>query len=325
MKLHRRKFLHLAAGAAAFSAVPRIANADTYPSRPVRILVGFPAGGLSDIVARLIAQRLSEQFGQQFVVENRPGAVTNIATQEVVRAAPDGYTLLLATPLNAINATVYDNLTFNFIHDVAPIAGMVDAAFVLEVNPSVPAKTVPELIAYAKANPGKLKMASAGIGSPEQIAGELFKMMTDIDMLHVPYRGSGPYLIDLVGGQVQVVFGPLASSIQYIEAGTLRALAVTTATRSQALPDLPTIGDYLPGFAISGWQGLGAPKNTPKEIVNLLNKAVNTALADPGVKARCTDLGLTVLPGSPADFETRIAEDTEKWAKVVKFAGIKAE
>ena len=325
MKLARRKVLQLGTAAVAATFCSAGVRAQEYPTRPVRLLVGFPAGGLSDITARLIAQRLSDQLGQQFIVENRPGAVTNIATEEVVHALPDGYTLLLATSLNAINATVYDKLNFDFIHDVAPVASLVEAAFVLEVNPSVPARTVPEFIAYAKANPGALKMASAGIGSPEHLAGELFKMMTGVDMLHVPYRGSGPYLIDLVSGQVQVVFGPLAPSIQYIKSGALRAFAVTTATRSAALPDVPTLGDFLPSFALSGWQGLGAPKNTPPNIIEKLNNAVNAALAEPSMKARCDELGLTVIPGSPADFGKLIAQDTEKLARVVKFAGIKAD
>jgi len=325
MKLARRKVLQLGTAAVAATFCSAGVRAQEYPTRPVRLLVGFPAGGLSDITARLIAQRLSDQLGQQFIVENRPGAVTNIATEEVVHALPDGYTLLLATSLNAINATVYDKLNFNFIQDIAPVASLVEAAFVLEVNPSVPARTVPEFIAYAKANPDALKMASAGIGSPEHLAGELFKMMTGVDMLHVPYRGSGPYLIDLVGGQVQVVFGPLAPSIGYIKSGALRALAVTTVTRSAALPDVPTLGDFLPSFALSGWQGLGAPKNTPPNIIEKLNKAVNVALADASMKARCDELGLTVLPGSPTDFGKLIAQDTEKLAKVVKFAGIKAD
>jgi tripartite-type tricarboxylate transporter receptor subunit TctC len=291
----------------------------------VRILVGFPAGGLTDIAARLVGQRLSEQLGQQFIVENHPGAATNLATQEVVRAQPDGYTLLMATVLNAINATVYERLNFNFMRDVAPVATVADAAFVLEVNPSVPASTVPELIAYAKANPGKLKMASAGVGSPEQLYGELFKMMTGVDMLHVPYRGSGAYLVDLVGGQVQVAIGPVAPSVQYINSGALRALAVTTAARSAALPGVPILGDFLPDFAISAWQGFVAPGNTPPDVIDSLNKAVNAVLAEPGIKARCNELGLTVLTGSPADFGKLIAQDTERLSKVVRFAGIKAE
>jgi tripartite-type tricarboxylate transporter receptor subunit TctC len=303
----------------------RLAWAQAYPARPVRIIVGFPAGGLTDITARLIAQWLSDRLGQPFIVENRPGAVTNIATESVVQAPADGYTLLLATALNAINATVYDKLNFNFIRDMAPVASIVDAAFVLEVSPSVPATTVAELIAYAKANPGKLKLASAGVGSPEHVAGELLKMATGVDLLHVPYRGSAPALNDLLGGHVQVIFGPVASSIQYIRAGTLRALAVTKATRSEALPDVPSMAEFLPGFEVSGWQGLAAPRNTPAGVIDMLNKEVNAALTDPKLKARFADLGTTLLPGSPADFAKLIASDTEKWAKVVSFAGIKAD
>jgi len=320
----RRRFLKLAA-AFAVAASPRLARAGTYPSQPVRIVAGFPAGGLTDILARLIGKPLAEQLGQPFVVENRPGAATNIATEAVVRAPADGYTLLLATALNSINATVYEHLKFSFMRDMAPIAGIADAAFVLELHPSIPAKTVPEFIAYAKANPGKLGMASGGIGSPEQVAGELFKMLAGVDMLHVPYRGSAPAITDLLGGQVQVYFGPIAPSIDHIKAGKLRALAVTTATRSEALPDLPTIGDFLPGFAMSAWQGLAAPRNTPPDVIEKLNTAVNAALADPQLKTRMAQLGVTPLPGSSAAFAKLIADDTEKWAKVVRTAGIRAE
>ena len=322
---HRRQFLHLAAGAAALPAVSRIARAQTYPTRPVRIIVGFPPGGAADIAARLMGQWLSERLGQPFVIENRPGAGSNIATEAVVRAPADGYTLLLVSTSNAINATLYDKLNFNFIRDIAPVAGIIRVPHVMEVNPSVPAKTVPEFIAYAKANPGKINMASAGIGAAPHVSGELFKMMTGVDMVHVPYRGAAPALTDLLGGQVQVMFDTMPSSIEYIRAGKLRALAVTTATRSEALPDIPTVGDFVPGYEASAWYGVGAPKNTPAEIVDKLNKEINAGLADPKMKARLADLGGTVLAGSPADFGKLIADETEKWAKVVKFAGIKPE
>jgi tripartite-type tricarboxylate transporter receptor subunit TctC len=291
----------------------------------VRIICGFPAGGLSDILARLLSQPLSDRLGQQVIVENRPGAATNIATEAVVHAAPDGHTLLLATAMNSINATVYDKLRFTFVRDVAAVAGIADAAFVLELHPSIPAKTVPEFIAYAKANPGKLGMASGGIGSPEHLAGELFKMLAGVDMLHVPYRGSGPAVLDLISGQVQVYFGPIAPSIQHIKAGTLRALAVTTASRSEAVPDLPTIAEFLPGFAMSAWQGLAAPRETPGDVVERLNQEVNAVLADPKLKARLVELGTTPLTGSADAFSSLIVADTEKWAKVVRTAGIKAD
>jgi len=326
MKLPRRQFLQFGASAIAAVAGSPFAWGPTYPTRPVRIIVGFPAGGLADITARLLGQALSERLGQQFIIENRSGAVTNIATEAVVRAPADGYTLLLATSFNAINATVYERLSFNFIRDIAPVAGIGDATFVVVVNPSVPAKTVSEFIAYAKANPGKVKMASSGIGSPEHIAGELFRMATGVELLHVPYRGSAPALTDLIGGQVQVQFGPLASAIEYIKAGTLRVLAVTTATRSEALPGIPTVAELLPGFEVSAWQGLGAPRDTPAQVIDKLNREVNAALADPKLKARLADIGTTLLPpGSPADFGKLIARDTEKWAKVVRFAGIKID
>ena len=322
MKLARRHFMELGASAVVFAVLSTPARTESYPTRPVRIIVGFPAGGLGDIAARLVGQSLSEQLGQQFIVENRPGAGTNIATEAVVRAPADGYTLLLTTALNAINATVYNRLNFDFVRDIAPVGSIVDAAFVLEVNPSVPAKTVPEFIAYAKANPGKLLMASGGVGSPEHVAGELFKMMTGVDMLHVPYRGSAPAVIDLVGGHAHLCFGPIAPSIEHIRAGSLRALAVTTARRADALPNIPALGDFLPGFEASASLGLGAPTNTPTEVIDILNKAINVALADENLEARFADLGMTVLPGSPGDFGNLIATDTEKWAKVVKFAGI---
>jgi tripartite-type tricarboxylate transporter receptor subunit TctC len=323
MKL--RQLMQFGAAVVAAAAFVQSAWAQTYPSRPVRVIVGFPAGGLSDIIGRLIGQRMAEQLGQPFLVENRPGAVTNIATESVINAPADGYTLLLSTAVNAINASVYEKLNFNFIRDTAPVAAIVDAAFVMEVHPSIPAKTVPEFIAYAKTRSGKINMASGGTGGPEHVAGELFKMMAGVDMFHVPYKGSGPAVTDLVGGQVQVYFGPIAPSIEYIKAGRLRALAVTTAQRSPALPDTPTLAEFLPGFEMSAWQGLSAPKQTPVEIVEKLNRAVNKALADTEVKARLAALGTTPLPGSPADFAKLIAADTEKWAKVVKTAGIKAE
>jgi tripartite-type tricarboxylate transporter receptor subunit TctC len=321
----RRRFLALAAGAAALPAVSRIAWAQTYPTRPVRIIVAQAAGSAADVFARLIGQWLSERLGQQFIIENRPGAGTNIGTEAVVRASPDGYSLLLVTTASAINATLYDKLNFNFIRDIAPVASITSAPFVMVVNPSVPAKTVPEFVAYAKANPGKINMASSGNGSLQHVSGELFKMMTGVDMLHVPYRGSTPALTDLLAGQVQVMFDATASSLPHIRAGKLRPLAAATATRSEVLPDLPTVGDFVPGYEVTGWVGLGAPEGTAAEIISKLNKEVNAALADPKIKARLADLGSTVLPGSPADFGKLIADETEKWGKVVKFAGIKAE
>jgi tripartite-type tricarboxylate transporter receptor subunit TctC len=325
MRLCRRQFLHLAAGATTLPAVSRIARAQIYPTRPVRIIVGFPAGGVTDITARVTGQWLSERLGQQFVIENRPGAATNIATEAVIRAPADGYTLLLANATNAINATLYERLNFDFIRDVVPIASIVETPFVMVVNPSFSAKTVPEFIEYAKANPGKLSMASAGSGSAPHVAGELFKMMADINMPHVPYRGDAPAITDLIGGQVQVYFATMGGSIEYIRGGKLRPLAVTTTTRSAALPDIPTMADFLPGYEATAWLGLVAPKNTPAEIAEKLNKEINTALADPRTKARFAELGLTVFPGSRADFEKLIANDTEKWAKVIKFAGAKPD
>jgi tripartite-type tricarboxylate transporter receptor subunit TctC len=325
MKLPRRNVLHLAAGAAALPAVSHFAWAQSYPTRPVRFIVGFAPGGATDIMARLVGQWLSERLGQQFVIENRPGAGSNIATEVVVNAPPDGYTLLVTTSVNAINATLYDKLNFNFIRDIAPVASIHREPHVLEVHPSVPVKTVPEFIAFAKANPGKINMASAGIGSGNHIAGELFKMMTDVNLVHVPYRGAGPALVDLLGGQVQVMFATMSSSIEYVRDGKLRALAVTTATRSPALPHIPTVSDFVPGYEASFWTGVGAPKNTPAEIVNKLNKEINAALADPKMKARLADLGGTALSGSPADFGKFVADETEKSAKVVKFAGVKAD
>jgi tripartite-type tricarboxylate transporter receptor subunit TctC len=325
MKLPRRNFLHLAAGAAALPAVSRLAWAQAYPTRPVRIIVGAAPSGSFDIMARLIGQRLSEQLGQPFVIDNRPGAVGNIATEAVVRSPADGYTLLLVGAPHAINATLYDKLNFNFIRDIAPVAGIDREPLVMAVNPSVPARTVPEFIAYAKANPGKISMASAGNGTPSHVSGELFKMMAGVNMVHVPYRGGGPALPDLLAGQVQVMFPSMSSSIEYVRTGKLRALAVTTATRSDSLPQVSTVSDFVPGFEATLWTGIGAPKNTPADIVDKLNREINAGLADPTIKARLADLGGTPLVGSPADFGKLIADETEKWAKVVKFAGIKAD
>jgi tripartite-type tricarboxylate transporter receptor subunit TctC len=325
MKLPRRQFLHLAAGAAALPAVSRFAWAQTYPSRPVRIVVPAAPGGPYDILARLIGQWLTERLGQPFVIENRPGAGGNIGTEAVVRAPADGYTILLVGPPNAINATLYDKLNFNFIRDIAPVASLGGGPYVMVVNPSVPAKTVPEFIAYAKANPSKISMGSAGNGSTPHVSGELFKMMAGVNLVHVHYRGAGPALVDLLAGQVQVMFNSLPASIEYIKAGTLRALAVTTATRSEVLPDLPTVGEFVPGYEASGWYGIGAPKSTPAQIIDKLNEAINAGLADLKLKARFTDLGAMVIPGSPSDFGKLIADETEKWSKVIKSAGIKAE
>jgi tripartite-type tricarboxylate transporter receptor subunit TctC len=323
MKLPRRKFLHLAAGAAALPLVSRIARAQAYPTRPVRMVVPFTPGGVADILARLIGQRLSERLGQPIVIENRPGGGTNIATEAVVRATPDGYTLLLVSPPNTINATLFEKLNFNFIRDIAPVASIMRTPGVMEVNPAFPAKTVPEFIAYAKANPGKITLATAGIGGFGHVSGELFKMMAGVDMVAVHYRSAPPALTDLIGGQVQVTFDAVASSVEHIKAGTLRALAVTTAMRSEVLPDVPTVGDFLPGYESSLMNGIGAPRNTPSEIIDRLNKEINAALADSTMKARLADLGGTVLAGSPADFGKLIADETEKWGKVIKFAGIK--
>jgi len=323
MELPRRKFLLLGAGAAALPVASRIARAKTYPARPVRLIATNAAGGASDIFARLIGQWLSERLGQQFVIDNRPGAGGNIGTEAVVRAPADGYTLLLVAPANAINATLHDRLNFNFIRDIAPIAGIIRESIIMVVNPSVPAKTVPEFIAYAKANPGKLNMASAGIGTGGHLAGELFKMMAGVDMVHVPYRGGGPALTDLLGGQVQVIFASIQTAIQHIRTGKLHALAVTTAARSAALPDIPPVGEFMPGYEASSVYGLGAPRNTPAEVVERLNQEINAGLADAKMNARLADLGGMVLPGSPTEFGKLIADETEKWAKVIKFAGIK--
>jgi tripartite-type tricarboxylate transporter receptor subunit TctC len=325
MKLPRRKFLHLAAGAAALPAVSRLAMAQNYPTRPVRIIVGFAAGGPNDIAARLIGQALSERLGRPFVIENRTGAGGNTAVEAVVRAPPDGYTLFQASVTNAFNATLYDNLNFDFVRDIAPVANLYRTTAVMEVDPSVPAKSVPEFIAYAKANPGKVNMATGGIGSAAQVYGELFKTMTGLNLVPVHYRGSAPALVDLMAGQVQVTFDPIASSIGYIMAGKLRPLAVTTATRSSALPDIPTVGDFVPGYEASGWQGIGAPKNTPADIIEKLNKETNAALVDPKMKARIADLGGVPLPMTPGEFGKFIADETEKWAKVIRVANIKAE
>jgi tripartite-type tricarboxylate transporter receptor subunit TctC len=325
MKHSRRHFLHLAAGAVSLPAISRTGWAQAYPSRPVRMIVPFGPGGGTDIVARLIGQWLSDRLGQQFIIENRPGAGGNIGTEAVVRAAPDGYTLAVIGAPSAINATLYQNLSFNFIRDIAPVAIIVRFPNVMVVNPSVPAKTVPEFIAYAKANPGKLNMSSPGNGSTPHVAGELFKMMTGVNMVHVPYRSVAAGLTDMLSGQVQVTFGTTASTIGYIKAGTLRALAVTTAARSEALPDLPTIADFVPGYEASAWFGAGAPRNTPPEIVAKLNADINACLADPKLKARIAELGGVAITGSPADFAKLIADETEKWAKVVKFSGAKAQ
>ena len=323
--LGRRKVLHLAAGAAALPAVARVASAQAYPTRPVRIVVGFAAGGSTDIGARLIGQWLQERLGQPFVIENRPGAGTNIATETVVRAPADGYTLLMVGPSSAVNATLYDKLDFVFLRDITPVASLIRQPQIILANPSVMTKTVPELIAYAKANPGKIAMASAGVGSAGHLVGELFKMMAGVDFVHVPYRGAGPALADLLGGQVMISFAGIAGSIEYIRTGKLRALAVTTATRSQALPDVPTVSEFVPGFEAGDWLGVGAPKHTPAAIVDRLNGEIATALADPKIKARFADLGGTALALTPAEFGKLLADETQKWAKVIRAAHIKPE
>jgi tripartite-type tricarboxylate transporter receptor subunit TctC len=325
MNFPRRRFLQLAASAVAMPAVSRPVRAEAYPTRPVRILVGFTPGGTTDIAARLIGQWLSERLGQQFVIENRPGAGSNIAAEAVVNAPPDGYTLLLVGAPNAINATLYEKLNFDFIRDITPVAGIIRTALVMQVNPSVSAKTVPEFIAYVKGNPGKINMSSAGIGSAPHAAGELFKMMTGVDMVHVPYRGASPSLSDLIAGQVQVTFESMPSSIGYIRAGTLRALAVTTAERSEALPAISTVAEFVPGYEASIWYGVGVPKNTPVAIIEKLNSEINVGLADPKLHARIAELGGVSLRGSPADFGTLIAKETEKWGKVVKASGARLE
>jgi tripartite-type tricarboxylate transporter receptor subunit TctC len=325
MKLPRRQFLHLAAGAAALSAASRFARADAYPSRPVRIIVGYAAGGAPDILARLIGQWLSDRLGQPFVVENRPGAHGSIAAETVIKAAADGYTLLAVAVPDAVNATLYQNLNYNFIRDIAPVAATSRDPNVMVVDPSFPAKTVPEFINFAKANSGRINMASPGVGSSPHMAGELFKFMTGIEMTHVAYRGSALALTDLLGGQVQVYFAPISASLAYVRAGKLRALAVTTAARAEALPDIPTVSDFVPGYEVSAWYGVGAPKNTPAEIVDRLNTEINAGHADPKLKARLAGLGSSAFVVSPADFGKFIADETEKWAKVIKFANIKPE
>jgi len=325
MKLPRRNFLHLAAGVAALPAVSRIAWAQAYPTRPVRIIVGFAPAGGTDIVARLIGQWLSERLGQSFVIENRPGGSGNVGVDAVVRAAPDGYTLLLVSAPNAINATLYGKLNFNFIRDIAPVAGIGAVPNLIVLHPSVPAKTVSELIVYAKANPGKVNTASGGIGTPQHVAGELFKMMTGTNIVDVLYRGTAPAFSDLLGGRVQMMFATMPSSIEYVRAGKIRPLAVTTATRLSLLPDIPTVSETVPGFEARSWYGIGAPKNTPAEIVDRLNKEINAALSDPKILARLSELEASPIAGSPADFGKLIAEETEKWGKVVKFSGAKAD
>jgi|SRR5579871_644369 len=325
MKLPRRQLLHLAAGAAALPAVSRLARAQAYPTRPVRLILTTTPGGPADLVARPMGQWLSERLGQPVIIENRPGAGSNIGTEAVVRAAPDGYTLLLVATGNASNATLYENLNFDFIRDIAPVAGLIRGPFVMVVNAAFPTQTIPEFIAYAKANPGKINFASGGTGFASHLSGELFKMMTGVNMVHVPYRGQSAAMTDLLGGQVQVMFDPVVSSLPHIRAGKLRPLAVTTSTRSEVLPDIPTVGDFLPGYEASIWFGVGAPRNTPSEIVDRLNREINAGLADPRMRARLAGLGGTVLAGSPADFGKLIAEETEKWAKVIKFASIKPE
>jgi tripartite-type tricarboxylate transporter receptor subunit TctC len=325
MKLSRRQSPHLAAGAAAVPAASRIARAQTYPARPVRIIVGFPPGGGADITARLIGEWLSERLGRPFIIDNRPGAAGNIGTEAVVRGAADGYTLLLVTPGNATSATFYEKLNFNFIRDIASVAGILREPFVMLVNPSFPAGTVPEFIAYAKAHPGKINIASPGSGTATHLSSELFNMMAGVQMVHVPYRGGTPALTDLLGGQVQAMFGILTGSIDHIRTGRLRALAVTTATRSEALPGVPRMEEFVPGYEASSWYGVGAPRNTPADIISKLNNEINAALASPVMKARLADQGATVLSGSPADFGRLIAEDTEKWGRVIRAANIKVE
>jgi tripartite-type tricarboxylate transporter receptor subunit TctC len=322
---HRRRFLHLAAGAVALSAVSGAARAQAYPSRPVRLIIGVAPGSAPDIVGRLMAQWLSERLGQPFVVENRPGGGGNIAIEAVVKAPADGHTLLLVTIQSAVNATLYDKLNYDFLRDIAPVASISRQTLALEVNSSIPARTVPEFIAYAKANPGKLSMATPGNGSTNHMAGELFKLMAGVDVVHVPYRGGAAALTDLIGGQVQMMFGDLTSSMEYVRAGKLRALAVSTAARSAALPDVPPLADFLPGYDASGWFGIGAPKATPAALVERLNREVNAGLADPTLKARVADLGAVVFAGSPASFGDFIADETEKWRKVIRAAGIKPE
>jgi len=323
MTFHRRQFLRLAGAAVALPAVSRGASAQAYPSRPVRVVIGYPPGGSADITARLMTQWLSERLGQSFIVESRPGGGTNIATEAVINAPPDGYTLLLVAPANAINATLYEKLNHNFLRDIVPVAGLIRFPNVVVVNPDVPVKTIPELIAYAKANPGKLNMASSGNGSTIHMSGELFKMMTGVNMIHVPYRGGALALTDMIGGQVQVMFDNIPTAMEFVRSGKLRGLAVTGAGRSETLPDLPTVADFLPGYEATSWYGLGAPKGTPTEIIEKLNREVNAILAEPKTKARFLELGASMLPGSASDFGKLVADETEKWGKVVKFSGAK--
>ena len=325
MKFSRRSLLHLSAGAVALPALSCRARAQTYPARPIRLIIGYTPGGSADITARLTGQWLSERLGQSVIVESRPGGGTNIATEAVVRAPPDGYTLLLVAPANAINATLYDKLNFEFLRDIVPVAGIIRFPNVVDVNPSLPIKSIPELIAYAKTNPGKLNMASSGNGSTIHMSGELFKMMTGINMVHVPYRGGAPALTDLIAGQVHVMFDNLPTSAEHVKSGRLRGLAVTGTARSHVLPDLPTVADFLPGYEASAWYGLGAPRNTPAAVIDRLNDAVNAILADPTSQGRFAELGASLLPGSPADFGKLLADETEKWGKVVKFAGAKPD
>jgi len=325
MKLPRRQFLHLAACAAALPTASRFAWAQTYPSRPVRIVVGFAPAGGADIMARLIGQWLSERLGQSFIIENRPGAGSNIGTESVVRASPDGYTLLLVTFANVVNATLYEKLNYNFIRDIAPVAGLIRLPDLMAVHPSMPARTVPEFIAYARANPGKITMASAGNGSSGHLAGELLKMMAGVNLVHAPYRGNGPALTDLLGGQVQLMFPTSTSSVEYVRSGKLRGLAVTGASRLETLPDLPTVGEFVPGYEVNALYGMNAPKGTPADVIDTINKEINAGLANAKMKARLVDLGGTIIPGSPADFGKLVSEETEKWAKVIQAANIKLE
>ena len=325
MKLSRRSLLHLSAGAVALPALSRRARAQTYPVGPIRLIIGYTPGGSADITARLTGQWLSERLGQSVIVESRPGGGTNIATEAVVRAPPDGYTLLLVAPANAINATLYDKLSFDFLRDIVPVAGIIRFPNVVDVNPSLPVKSIPELIAYAKTNPGKLNIASSGNGSTIHMSGELFKMMTGINMVHVPYRGGAPALTDLIAGQVHVMFDNIPTSAEHVRSGRLRGLAVTGTARSHVLPELPTVADFLPGYEASAWYGLGAPRNTPTAVIDRLNDAVNAILADPTSQGRFAELGASLLPGSPADFGKLLADETEKWGKVVKFAGAKPD
>ncbi len=325
VRFERRQFLKSAAVVVAAPAISSVARAQTYPAKPARFIHGYVPGGSADITCRLIGQWLSDRLGQSFVIESRPGAGSNIGTEAVVRAPADGYTILLVAPANAINATLYERLPYNFMRDVAPVAGLIRFPNVMEVNPSIPVKTVPEFIAYAKANPGQINMASSGNGSTIHMSGELFKMMTGVTMVHVPYRGAAPALTDMIGGQVQVMFDNLPSSIEYVRTGKLRALAVTTARRSEILPDIPTVGDFVPGYESSAWYGVGVPRNTAPEIVELLNREINAGLSDPKLRARFAELGAATIPGSPEDFGKLIADETEKWGKVVKFAGIRAD